>query len=111
MTLPPGGHQRKIRCVALELIGLVLKLSGQAAESPCDTEVDGRAREAEQDFSLPPEIHCSFHSNLSPGVGPSCSRASNGAPAASSQPLPIADCGAPKPVACRSETVAHRASL
>ena len=65
----PRRASRKIRCVALELIGLVLKLSGQAAQSPCDTEVDGRAREAEQDFSLPPEIHCSFHSNLSPGVG------------------------------------------
>ena len=66
---PPEGIREKSACVALELIGLVLKLSGQAAQSPCDTEVDGRAREAEQDFSLPPEIHCSFHSNLSPGAG------------------------------------------
>ena len=69
MSPAPGGHLRKIRFVALELIGLVLKLNGQVTESACDTEVDGRAREAEQDFSLPPEIHCSFHSNLSPGVG------------------------------------------
>ena len=43
--------------------------------------------------------------------GPSCSRASSGAPAASFQPLPTADCGAPKPVACRSDTIARRASL
>lgn len=47
-----------------------------------------------------------------PGRGwPSCSRASSGAPAASFQPLPTADCGAPKPVACRSDTIARRASL
>ena len=69
MSPAPGRHLRGIRFVAFELIGLVLKLGGQATQSPCDTEVDGRAREAEQDFGLPPEIHCSFQSNLSAGVG------------------------------------------
>jgi hypothetical protein len=67
MSPAPGGHLRKIRFVALELIGLVLKLNGQVTESACDTEVDGRAREAEQDFSLPSEIDGSFHSNLPRG--------------------------------------------
>ena len=65
---PARGHLT-IRFVALELIGLVLKFSSQATQSSCDTEVDGRARQAEQDFSLPPEIHGSFHSNLSACVG------------------------------------------
>ena len=46
----------------LELIGLGLKFSSQDTQSPGDAEVDGRPRDAEQDFGLLPEVHCSFHS-------------------------------------------------
>src|SRR5262245_17265737 len=41
----------------LEFLRLGQEFAGQAAQAPRDGEVDGRAREREQPFRLPPEIH------------------------------------------------------